>query len=108
EPELPPVVGGVERGSPAERAGLMAGDSIVEAGGQPIRIWQDLIAVVSPRAGEPIEMVVARDHGRVTLTVVPDARSVAAGPDGGAADSIVGRIGVETAIQRERPGTLGA
>lgn len=109
EPELPPVVGSVEAGSPAERAGLMTGDSIVAAGGQPIRVWQDLIAVVSPRAGEPIEMVVARDGGRVTLTVVPDARSAAEGPDGGAAaDSIVGRIGVGTAILRERPGTLGA
>ncbi len=109
EPEIAPVVGRVLPGSPAERAGIQAGDSIILAGGRPIRIWQDLLAVVSPRAGEPIEMVIVRDGGRVTLTVVPDASRVAEGPDGGAAtDSTVGRIGVETAIQRERPGAIGA
>ncbi len=109
EPEIAPVVGRVLPGSPAERAGIQAGDSIIQAGGRPIRIWQDLLTVVSPRAGEPIEMVIVRDGGRVTLTVVPDASRVAEGPDGGAAtDSTVGRIGVETAIQRERPGAIGA
>ncbi|MFO7259552.1 MAG: RIP metalloprotease RseP [bacterium] len=108
EPELAPVVGRVEPGSPAERAGLQAGDSIVEAGGRPVRVWQDLIAVVSPRAGEPIDMVVVRDGRRVSLTVVPEARRVAAGADAGASGPAVGRIGVETAILRERPGALGA
>ena len=108
EPELAPVVGRVLSGSPAERAGLMAGDSIVEAGGQPVRTWQDLLGVVSPRAGEPIEMVIIRDGARVALTVVPEAQTVEAAGGGAAADSTVGRIGVETAILRERPGPLGA
>ena len=81
EPEIAPVVGRVLPGSPAERAGIQAGDSIIQAGGRPIRIWQDLLTVVSPRAGEPIEMVIVRDGGRVTLTVVPDASRVAEGPN---------------------------
>lgn len=109
-PELAPVVGRVEPGSPADRAGLMARDSIVEAAGRPIRTWQDLLEVVSPRAGEPVEMVVWRGGRQLTLTVVPDARSVGPSPDGdrAAADSVVGRIGVETGIPRDRPGAVGA
>src|SRR5690606_40949788 len=94
EPEIAPVVGRVLPGSPAERAGIQAGDSIIQAGGRPIRIWQDLLTVVSPRAGEPIEVVIVRDGGRVTLTAVPDASRGADGPDGGGATgSTVGRVG---------------
>src|SRR5690606_37948248 len=46
EPEIAPIVGRVEAGTPAERAGLVAGDRVVQAAGQPIRTWQDLLEVV--------------------------------------------------------------
>ncbi|HEX7089768.1 MAG TPA: RIP metalloprotease RseP [Longimicrobiales bacterium] len=102
QPEYPPVIGRVLPGTPAERAGLAPGDSVVRADGRPVRIWQDLLAVVSSSTGRPIELVVQRGAERLSVAVVPEAETAAAG------DSAVGRIGVIFVPPRERPGLVGA
>jgi regulator of sigma E protease len=60
-PTEPMVVEGVEPGSPAARAGLQSGDTILEANGKPIRNVKELIDVTSPRAGQATVYVVKRD-----------------------------------------------
>jgi len=77
EPDVPldPVLGGVVADGPAHRAGLKAGDRVLEAGGEPIRSWQDFVAVIERNPGEPVPVVVQRGEVRVNLQVTPDARS---------------------------------
>ncbi len=68
----PPVVATCRAGSPAARAGMRAGDRIVEAAGQPVtRVAQLRHALAPLYAGDAIEVVVARgDNGeRVPLRI---------------------------------------
>jgi len=66
---------GVRAGGPADKAGLLGGDVIVEFGGQKIaNIYDYTYAIEAVKIGEPVEVVVLRDGQRVTLTVVPEVR----------------------------------
>jgi len=84
---LPVVVGGVQEGSSGARAGLRAGDEIVAVQGQPIHNWDDLVAVVAPQGGKPLDLEVLRGSQSVLVTVTPDAVE-----EGG---RIIGRIGIQ-------------
>jgi len=71
----------VEPGSPAEKAGLEAGDVIVEINGKPIDSSSDLrneIGLV--RAGEPVDVTSVRNGQRRTskATVAPETAAVVA------------------------------
>jgi regulator of sigma E protease len=74
-PMLPPVIGRVISGGPAERSGLEAGDRIVSADGQGINAWDDFVAVVRSKPGAPIALVVERDGRSRTLEVTPDPKT---------------------------------
>ena len=73
EPTRPGVrVNGVRAGSPAERAGLRAGDILVRFGGVQVGTLDDLtFALRSHRAGDEVEVRYVRSgeerHGRATL-----------------------------------------
>jgi len=103
-PILKPVVGQVVAGSPAERAGLKAGDFIVSIEGKKIESWGDLAAVVQKNPGKPLKVVVKREGEQVTLTVVPkpqEARTIFG------EKRIVGKVGIVAAgtyrIERANP-----
>ena len=67
---------GVRAGGPADKAGLMGGDVIVEFGGQQIaNIYDYTYALDAVKIGEPVEVVVLRNGKRVELTVTPEARN---------------------------------
>lgn len=58
----------VQKGSAAESAGLAAGDTLVELGGEELRRWEDLpLAVERAGAGALVEVVYERD-GRTYTT----------------------------------------
>ena len=107
--DMAPVIGSVVEGSPAEAAGLQPQDRVVEVAGRPISSWQEMVAAVEPRAGEPVAVVVERDGQREQVTIVPNAREV------GTTGRAVGRIGVGSvtgslldAYPRERMGPVRA
>jgi membrane-associated protease RseP (regulator of RpoE activity) len=65
----------VRAGSPAEKAGLRAGDLISGIGNQAVRSVADMAGVVaSARPGEAMELTVERGSERTLLTVVPTLR----------------------------------
>ena len=67
---------GVRAGGPADKAGLMGGDVIVEFGGQQIaNIYDYTYALDAVKIGEPVEVVVLRNGEQVKLTVTPEARN---------------------------------
>lgn len=66
---------GVRGGSPAEKGGVKGGDVIVEFAGQKIaNIYDYTYALDAVKIGQPVQVIVERDGGRVTLTVTPEAR----------------------------------
>ena len=70
-PGLEPIVGRVEPGSPAQLAGLRAGDVIVSANGKAVR---DLVAfsnISEKLQTKPLPVEVLRGTQRVALTIPP-------------------------------------
>jgi regulator of sigma E protease len=85
------VVASVTPGTPAARAGLEVGDTILTAAGQPTEQWWDLTDVIEVRAEEPVPLEIARGGQRLTITVTPRAETIRAF---GGQKTTVGRIGV--------------
>jgi aminopeptidase YwaD len=66
---------GVRSGSPAERAGLKAGDFIVKLGSVPIKnVYDYTYALGELKAGEEIAVVIRREGREMTLKLTPDKR----------------------------------
>jgi regulator of sigma E protease len=76
------AVGAVVEGSAAERGGLRAGDEILALDGERVARFEQVQRHVQPRAGQPIELRIARDGAERTLTVTPEAREGPRGPIG--------------------------
>jgi regulator of sigma E protease len=68
-----PVIGHVAPNSPAERAGLTAGDRIVSVAGSATPTWDALDLALLPKARRELAIVVERNGQRVDLLVTPDA-----------------------------------
>lgn len=66
---------GVRPGSPAERAGLLAGDVIVKLGSVPIKnVYDYTYALGEVKAGEEIEVIIRRGGREMTLKITPERR----------------------------------
>jgi regulator of sigma E protease len=70
-PILSTQVGGVETGSPAERAGIRKGDVIVSVNGQAVREWDELSRGIKESQGKPLTVQIRRESQDVTVTVEP-------------------------------------
>ena len=76
EPAMPasrPVIGAVNAGEPAARAGMRPGDVVVRALDEPIGSWMDWVRFVRARPGVEFPVEVHRDGKSVVLTLRPDA-----------------------------------
>jgi len=75
--DAPPVVGMVESGSPAEQAGLEAGDRVVSIEGEAVENWQDLMFAILTSPEKPLALEYERSPGsglppeRATATLEP-------------------------------------
>ena len=96
-----PVVGSILPGTPAERAGLLAGDSVVSISGTPIAQWRDLIGVVTRQANVPLAIAIVRGGAPRTITVTP-ATTVDTNPENGTVRTL-GRIGAGGSRMRLGP-----
>jgi len=75
EPLVPPVVGEVVKGTPAEQVGLKKGDRILSINGKPIKSWQDLLEFMSAYGGDkPLRLEVEREGKVRTIVVFPERR----------------------------------
>src|SRR3712207_3893140 len=57
---VPPIIDSVFSGSPASRAGLRGGDSVVAIDGSPVQTWPQLVQRVSRAPGRDVQLQVAR------------------------------------------------
>ncbi len=67
----PPVIGRVLEGSPAEAAGLRAGDRILEIDGRQIPNWEAFSLAILPKAGREVTIVATREGVRQRVIVTP-------------------------------------
>ena len=93
-PYVPPSIGDVVAGFPAQKAGLKSGDVVVALEGKPITSWDELAEAIHERPGQPTGLDVRRGDQTFTTSVVPSAVKER-GPDGKEAE--VGRIGISPA-----------
>ena len=72
QPFTSPVIGQVDPGSAAARAGFEPGDRIMSINGTRIERFQQVIQIVEVGLGEPLTVEVAREGKTTTLHAVPD------------------------------------
>jgi serine protease Do len=67
------LVRSVAKGSPAEKAGLKAGDVLTSIGDRPVATPHDVIGFLrmQRQSNTPVPVVVMRDHKQLTLNVGP-------------------------------------
>ncbi|MDP2389256.1 MAG: RIP metalloprotease RseP, partial [Acidobacteriota bacterium] len=61
-----------QEGSPADRAGIRPGDTIIKLGSADVRTWEHLDMAVAARPEREVEAVVVRDGREERLTITPD------------------------------------
>ncbi len=69
----------VRRDSPAERAGLLPGDKLVQVGEEPVTQWTEVVGAVSgfdPDSQESLAFGVLRKGEKITLNTVPEFTSL--------------------------------
>ncbi|CQH46568.1 sigma E protease regulator RseP [Yersinia frederiksenii] len=75
-PQIESVLAEVQSGSAAQKAGLQAGDRIVKVGGQALDRWQTFVLQVRDNPGKPLVLDIERGSTPLSLTLIPDTKSV--------------------------------
>lgn len=99
-----PIVGSVEVGRPAERAGLRSGDRILSINGERAWKFERIRDLVSSHAGEKLDIELLREGKKLDLTVTPAAEQ---GEDLFGSRETTGRIGITPAQMGTRVGVDG-
>ena len=73
-PVLLSQVGGVETGSPADRAGIQKGDVILALNGRAVKEWEELSQGIKQSDGKPLVVQIRRQSKDLTLTIQPMKR----------------------------------
>ncbi|MEM9100793.1 MAG: RIP metalloprotease RseP [Pseudomonadota bacterium] len=71
-PKIPARITGFAKNSAAEKAGMQAGDEIVEINGQSIDGWRALLETIRATKGEDLSVKVLRNQDIISLTVSPE------------------------------------
>ncbi|MCF0254434.1 MAG: RIP metalloprotease RseP [Duodenibacillus sp.] len=95
------VIAGVVPGSPAEKAGLAAGEAVLACDGREVSEPQDVIRATLASAGRPVRLTLEGPAGRREVSVTP-----AVDKDGKA--RIGARLAVKPEIVEVRQGPLAA
>lgn len=88
-PILPPVLGNITPGGPADLAGFQPGDRVLSIEGAPIAAWHEVVLHVRRAPSQSLNIDVDRAGVRLSLHAVPESVADKSGP--------VGRLGVRVA-----------
>ena len=92
-----PILGEIDPQGPAARAGLLAGDRVVAAAGEPVASWGQWVDLVRARPGQGVPVTVLRNGYEQRLELEIGSREdTAAGAEPGA---VIGFVGVAWAAQ---------
>lgn len=82
----PAILGMVEAGSVADRAGLRAGDQVVGIDDTPVARWSDFVSIIREKSGVAVVLQVVRGTEELDIAVTPAAKDEAG--------KTIGRVGV--------------
>jgi regulator of sigma E protease len=99
-------VGGVEKGMPAEAAGLESGDVITAVGGTAVESWQAMAEKIRASGGDEVELAVRRGEEALTVRLTP--KEVPVNDVFGEEVDRAYRIGIAQAFDRSPVGPLQA
>ena len=74
--ELAPVVGAINSGSPAAKAGVKSGDKVISIDGKAIGTWDELSEYIENHGTHPLNFLVKRGDSKVSFTVTPEVSGV--------------------------------
>ncbi len=72
-PPLAPVIGEVQPGGVAERAGLMPGDRITRIGEREVTRWEEAVEAIRAHPGTPMRLEILRDGRLHVLELTPQS-----------------------------------
>ena len=72
---LKPTAGTVEKGSPAEIAGLVKGDLIESIDGKGISDWEEMAGIISGSNGKKLSVSVRRNGSVIKFDVLPELKT---------------------------------
>jgi regulator of sigma E protease len=75
-PVLVTQIGEVAQGTPAEAAGLRAGDRIIEIEGKKIEFWDEMTSTIHSSPGKQLNLKVQRDDEIFSVTISPERKQV--------------------------------
>jgi regulator of sigma E protease len=93
-PLMPAIADEIGIGTPAEKAGMKAGDKIVAINGKPIATWQQLVEVVRNSDGRAVQFLIQRDGNNLSFDIAPVQGMDADG-------SMVWQVGVGRRVQAD-------
>jgi regulator of sigma E protease len=105
-PVMSTQVSGVEKGSPAEIAGIQKGDRIVEIDGVPIKEWEELSNTIKGSGGKALNLQVRRGEETIKVTVQP-AQKEGQTIFGERKDDWIIGIGSQVTMEKGKPGLAG-
>jgi regulator of sigma E protease len=73
-PVMSTQISGVEKGSPAEKAGLVKDDRIVVIDGKAVKEWDELSGTIKASGGKVLSLQVRRGDATVNVSVQPDRK----------------------------------
>lgn len=94
-PELPPILGTVVAGDPADLAGLKTGDKLLSADGIAINDWSGWVEKIQQSAGKNIRINIERNGAVETLTLKPEPAEDGTGRIGAGVETSHSAIPVE-------------
>jgi regulator of sigma E protease len=95
-PRFPPVVGMVDKGGPAYLNGIREGSKILKINDEEIAKWDDITNIISPAAGESLDILYTKNSDTILTKVVPEEQQTLVG------DSVISRgfIGIIALTKR--------
>jgi regulator of sigma E protease len=102
-PVMSNQVSGVEKGSPAEKAGILKGDRITAIEGKDIREWEELSSTIKSSSGKPLKLQIRRGEENLNLSVQP-SRKEGRNVFGERKDDWIIGISSQVTIEKGNPG----
>jgi len=102
-PVMSTQVSGVEKGSPAEKAGVVKGDRIVAIDGGEVKEWENLSKRIKGSGGKPLNFEIRRGNETIKLTVQPNKKENR-NIFGELKDDWMIGIGSQVSIEKGKPG----
>ena len=81
-----PLVGEIEKGSAAEKAGFQTGDKILNVADKPIKDYRDWVAVIQQNPGQALKVLIDRHGQQIEVSATPLAHQ--------SEGRVIGRLGM--------------